>query len=160
MTTHSSILAGRIPWTEEPGGLQSIPSQRVWHDWSSLACTHPWTYSLTLFTSAKRSQGLYFKDRAKYVNFSWTSTFTNERKLISKTVPLRPGFRKDTKVKPGRQVNWFNQSLVDLLKSSRLLLACLISHCFGITPTAWWLVVTYWGCRFLGYLQWSKEACF
>ena len=29
---HSSILAGRIPWTEEPGGLQSIGSQRVRHD--------------------------------------------------------------------------------------------------------------------------------
>ena len=27
MTTHSSILAWRIPWTEEPGGLQSIESQ-------------------------------------------------------------------------------------------------------------------------------------
>ena len=29
MTTHSSILARRIPWTEEPGGLQSMGSQRV-----------------------------------------------------------------------------------------------------------------------------------
>ena len=31
MATHSSILAWRIPWTEEPGGLQSIGSQRVRH---------------------------------------------------------------------------------------------------------------------------------
>ena len=30
--THSSILAWRIPWIEEPGGLQSIGSQRVGHD--------------------------------------------------------------------------------------------------------------------------------
>ena len=29
MATHSSILARRIPWTEEPGGLQSMVSQRV-----------------------------------------------------------------------------------------------------------------------------------
>ena len=29
MATHSSILAWRIPWTEEPGGLQSTESQRV-----------------------------------------------------------------------------------------------------------------------------------
>ena len=29
MTTHSSILAWRVPWTEEPDGLQSIGSQRV-----------------------------------------------------------------------------------------------------------------------------------
>ena len=32
MTTHSSILAWRNPWTEEPGGLQSMGSQRVRHN--------------------------------------------------------------------------------------------------------------------------------
>ena len=32
MATHSSILAWRIPWTEEPGRLQSIGSQRVGHN--------------------------------------------------------------------------------------------------------------------------------
>ena len=32
MKTHSSILARRIPWTEEPGGLQSIGSQRAGQD--------------------------------------------------------------------------------------------------------------------------------
>ena len=32
MATHSSILAWKIPWTEEPGGLQSMALQRVEHD--------------------------------------------------------------------------------------------------------------------------------
>ena len=32
MATHSSILAWRIPWTEEPGGLQSMGLQRVGHN--------------------------------------------------------------------------------------------------------------------------------
>ena len=32
MATHSRILAWRIPWTEKPGGLQSMGSQRVGHD--------------------------------------------------------------------------------------------------------------------------------
>ena len=32
MATHSSVLAWRIPWTEEPGRLQSIGSQRLRHD--------------------------------------------------------------------------------------------------------------------------------
>ena len=32
ITTHSSILAWRIPWTKEPGGLQSVESQREGHD--------------------------------------------------------------------------------------------------------------------------------
>ena len=40
MATHSSILVWRIPWTEEPGGLQSMGSQRVRHDWSNQACMH------------------------------------------------------------------------------------------------------------------------
>ena len=34
MATHSSILAWRIPWTEEPGGLQSTVSQRIGHDFT------------------------------------------------------------------------------------------------------------------------------
>ena len=33
MTTHPSILAWRTPWTDEPGGLQSMGSQRVRHNW-------------------------------------------------------------------------------------------------------------------------------
>ena len=37
MATHSSVLAWRIPWTEEPGGLPSMGSHRVGHDWSDLA---------------------------------------------------------------------------------------------------------------------------
>ena len=32
MATHSSVLAWRIPWTEEPGGLQSMGSQRIRHN--------------------------------------------------------------------------------------------------------------------------------
>ena len=35
MATHSSILAWRIPWTEEPGRLQFMGSQRVGHDWAT-----------------------------------------------------------------------------------------------------------------------------
>ena len=35
MATHSSTLAWKIPWTEEPGGLQSMGSQRVRHDWAT-----------------------------------------------------------------------------------------------------------------------------
>ena len=39
MAPHSSTLAWKIPWTEEPGGLQSMGSWRVGHDWAtSLSC--------------------------------------------------------------------------------------------------------------------------
>ena len=40
MTTHSNILAWKIPWTEEPGGPQSMGSHRVGHD---LEIEHPYT---------------------------------------------------------------------------------------------------------------------
>ena len=39
MATHSSILAWRIPWTEEPGGLQFVGSQRVGDDWETTITT-------------------------------------------------------------------------------------------------------------------------
>ena len=44
MATHSSILAWRIPWTEEPGGLQSMVQRRVGHD----GVTHTFTSLSTL----------------------------------------------------------------------------------------------------------------
>ena len=40
MATHSSILVWIIPWTKEPGGLQSIGSQTIGHDRSDLESTH------------------------------------------------------------------------------------------------------------------------
>ena len=48
IATHSSILAWRIPWTEEPGRLQSMESQRVGHDWA--------TNTFTLLLSRSTSQ--------------------------------------------------------------------------------------------------------
>ena len=45
MATHSSILAGRIPWTEETGGLWPMGSQRVGHDWRDLHSTAQYTLS-------------------------------------------------------------------------------------------------------------------
>ena len=50
MATHSSILAWKIPWTEEPGGVQFMGPQKVRHDW---ALEHTYTHrrlTLNLFT--------------------------------------------------------------------------------------------------------------
>ena len=46
--THSGILTWRIPWTEEPGGLQSMGLQMVRHDW---AAKHAWLLLTCLFSS-------------------------------------------------------------------------------------------------------------
>ena len=40
IANHSNILAWEIPWTEEPGGLQFMGSQRFRHNRSNLACMH------------------------------------------------------------------------------------------------------------------------
>ena len=44
MATHSCTLAWRIPGTAEPGGLLSMGSHRVGHDWSDLAAAAAWNY--------------------------------------------------------------------------------------------------------------------
>ena len=40
MATHSSILAWKISWIEEPGRLQSMGLQRIWHDWETTISLH------------------------------------------------------------------------------------------------------------------------
>ena len=50
MATHSSVLAWRITWTEEPGRLRSIGSQRVGHDWTTNTLE---IYSHFLFSSRR-----------------------------------------------------------------------------------------------------------
>ena len=60
MATHSSILAWRIPWTEEPGGLQSMGLQRVGHDWVTNIHTH--TYSLS---TVQKWESLFWKEHPR-----------------------------------------------------------------------------------------------
>ena len=45
MVSYSSILAWKIPWIEEPGGLQSMGPQTVGHDWATNTHTHTHTYT-------------------------------------------------------------------------------------------------------------------
>ena len=61
MTTHSSIPAWRILWTEEPSGLQSMGSQRVGHDSNVLASS-----SLRLLSSATVT-GCHLSERVVFL---------------------------------------------------------------------------------------------
>ena len=56
MATHSSVLAWKIPWMEEPGRLQSIGSQRVRHDWAT---------SFFVFNSPHIHKKILKKDKIK-----------------------------------------------------------------------------------------------
>ena len=80
MATHSSVLAWRIPWTEEPGGLWCMGLQRVGHDWATYTHTqtHPgfsssdgfiFSFFILLFTSEK-------KKKVKIVNVISESEFS------------------------------------------------------------------------------------
>ena len=59
MATHSSVLAWRIPGTGEPGGLPSVGSHRVGHDWSDLAAAAPVTSIIVLESMLSISSHLY-----------------------------------------------------------------------------------------------------
>ena len=65
MATQSSILDWRIPWTEEPGGLQSTGLQRVRCDWSMHACINHTHTSNKEHTSASDCQVLKFSPGTK-----------------------------------------------------------------------------------------------
>ena len=62
-TTHSSILAWEILWTEEPGGLQSIASQGVRHDIANTNTTDLTVTNLTDLTGNKQSVGAVLERR-------------------------------------------------------------------------------------------------
>ena len=64
MATHASIPSWRIPWTEEPGGLQSVRSQRVNHDWVTNTFTFllPSCFTLYLVWIAFFPSVIYFTE--------------------------------------------------------------------------------------------------
>ena len=64
MATHSNILAWRIPWTEEPGGLRSMGSQRIRHDRSlyrHLSAQYTFFKSLSLQKASQLHKKFYYK---------------------------------------------------------------------------------------------------
>ena len=75
MATHSSILAWIIPWTEEPGRLQSIGSQRVGHNWE----TNP--YRACTFSD---SPDLWFIRKYSWKNQEVTLEMEEEKEIVWK----------------------------------------------------------------------------
>ena len=65
MATQSGILAWRIPWTEEPGGLKSMRSQRVRHDWAQALMSHvahnKCLYHFVQFSSVAQSMSVLYR---------------------------------------------------------------------------------------------------
>ena len=83
MATHSSTLPWRIPWTQEPGGLQSMGSQRVRHYWSDLTCTHTHTHTLSRINHPSDSSPIYCYPHTDLFSLPWIyRNNLNEKQLI------------------------------------------------------------------------------
>ena len=67
MAPHSSTLAWKIPWTQEPGRLQSMGSQRVGHDWAKAILISNLAENLR----CQENSGLESKDKALSKTFPW-----------------------------------------------------------------------------------------
>ena len=72
MATHSSILAWGIPWTEEPGRLQSMGSQRVGHNWATnTQRPHTLNYMWSLSSLKATSENLFHVDFLLHFRSFW-----------------------------------------------------------------------------------------
>ena len=77
MATHSSILARKFPWTEEPGGLRSIESQRVGHDlMTERARMEKAGNSLSMCVTLHEGEGILLIPKSKKNGLSSQSTWS------------------------------------------------------------------------------------
>ena len=126
MATHSSILAWRIPWTEEPGGLQSMELQRVGHHWE----TNTFTFHFSGFNSVPVKCMCTWKLKLWLV---WKQLFVDEIEFkISRKITLDLGWVLNiatsilTKERRGRFLNkeaqrrqWLEGGSGDLWNASK-----------------------------------------
>ena len=96
MAAHRSIPAWEIPWTEEPGRLQSIGSHRVIHNWTDLACAHTelliWAWQCSplsiSFNHNDKSNSIQSLSRVQHFATPWTAarqaslSITNSQSLL------------------------------------------------------------------------------
>ena len=120
MATHWSILAWRIPWTEEPGGLQYIGLQRVRHNWSNLAHKHnpSKTWILERHFSKQMSQWFLLAHAALCTH--WSINCSVLVKVVDRhfSVPFS-GKNLDTRL--------FSRSFLELCKLGQGPLLCFVS---------------------------------
>ena len=119
MASHSSILAWRIPWTGEPGGLQSMGSQRVRNDWA--INTH-----FQLFNSGKKTKVL--ENAIKIINSVWQDlSICCRYNPASWQQDLGLGF-----LKRWLKIFWKHCVLIIIVIESLIIMESLIRcHCLG-----------------------------
>ena len=91
MATHSSIHAWKIPWTEEPDGLQSMESQRVWHDW---AHTQRWVVVLDVVSWIAFTEHVMYVRNIIYLISMGTHNILRERTRAQSSMCWRGSSRR------------------------------------------------------------------
>ena len=91
MTPHSNTLAWKIPWTEEPGRLQSMGSRRVWHTWETslslftfMHCRRKWQPTPVFLPGECQGRGILVGCRLKRLSSSSSSVH-----ILSGKIPLQ-----------------------------------------------------------------------
>ena len=103
MATHSSILAWRIPWTEEPGMLQSTGLHRIGYHWNDLVRMHA-------CTQTTQNGQIWYKDW----KFNWQQTYWQQQQKSEHNVIISQAEKITVNVKLYIQLN--NHSRVKLFK--------------------------------------------
>ena len=107
MATHSSTLAWRIPWTEEPSRLQSMRSQRVGHDWAT---------SLSLSRRPTRSSRTYNTKDVLSITGNW-NTKIESQEISRVTGKSGLGVQNET-----------GQKLTEFCQENMLVIAIILSQ--------------------------------
>ena len=85
MATHSSILAWRIPWTEEPGRLQCMGLQRVGHNWATNAFntfTSQWRRPVSSWIYKQEEVGARDKYIESHPSMGWVKVITENTQVL------------------------------------------------------------------------------
>ena len=110
MATHSSILAWWIPWTEEPGGLQSTGLQRVRHGWATLLTSND---KQQTSVPEKDVRKLRFEHKGKAESWQWNSNL--EEKPLATYPPRLIHDNLEAKLKPVQRQQILIQPLILLV---------------------------------------------
>ena len=120
MAIHSSIFAWRIPWTEEPGRLQSIGLQRVGHDWNDLAHMHDvWETIAVVLQLQNENPAVDIHEAVANVPFSSFLLLSCVRLCDPRDCSM-PSFR----VHPNSRSLFELMSIVSVMPSNHLILCC------------------------------------
>ena len=139
MATHSSILAWRISWTEEPGGLQSRVSQRVRHNSSDLARTHMHVTKHQLLVSVQFAVTVAWEPDGA-VRWWWCNQITD-------STASQPGFQVWSSCDQPCDTSFLCPSVYDQP-------AYLVGCCVGMLATAWLIMGALWP-----FLPLTKPLC-